>query len=306
MTVTIRESDLHLEPMEVEWGEAEKTKIETVADDSGDLGATYFLLNTPDVNYYVWFNTGSDSDPAVSDKTGIEVTISADDTAETVRDAIKTALDAVTYDSLPEFRASEGSESDTLIVENSRLGKVDATEDGTSGTSFTFTQQQASLGRVLGATSGGIEVTPEASMLDVNADQLGEQIIEQINTASNISLSMTVQEMSEDNWNLLLGEAVGATYTPDGGEQVVGFGESKRFSNMTTYSHPMRLRPINASDNTRNHTFWKVYPVLESVNFSGTELETMSVTFRAFRDTTKAKEINLWMFGDHLQDFSAS
>lgn len=308
MTVTVRESDFHLEPMEIEWGEAEKTKITTVADSSGDLGATYFLLNTPDVSYYVWINTGSDSDPAVSGKTGIEVTISTDDDAEAVRDAIKTALDSVTYDSLPEFLATNGDGTDELIVENSRLGKVDQTEDGAGGseTGFTFDQEQASLGRVLGATSGGIEVTPEAGMLDVTADQLGEQVIEQINTSSNISLSMTLQEMSAENWKLILGEAVGATYTPGTGTEVVGFGESKRFSNMTPYSHPMRLRPINAADNTRNHTFWKVYPVMDSINFSGTELETMSVTFRAFRDTTKAKEINLFVFGDHLQDFSAS
>ena len=41
------------------------------------LAGTYFLLDTPGTNYYVWFNSGSDTDPTIGGRTGIQVAYSA-------------------------------------------------------------------------------------------------------------------------------------------------------------------------------------------------------------------------------------
>jgi hypothetical protein len=81
---------------------AEVTDVTTVADVGGNLGGTYFNICAPgdvntstdgyDVLLYVWINTGGSTDPAPAGRTGIEVTIAPDDTANTVASAVQTAV----------------------------------------------------------------------------------------------------------------------------------------------------------------------------------------------------------------------
>lgn len=70
---------------------AEKSLVETIADDSGSLGGTYFLFSTVEEDYYVWYNTGASSNPSIPDRVGVEVAISIDDAAETI--ALKTRIE---------------------------------------------------------------------------------------------------------------------------------------------------------------------------------------------------------------------
>lgn len=76
---------------------AEITDVTTVADSAGSLGGTHFLITSPVRDYYVWFDVDNGSaDPAVANTTGIEVDISANDTANTVAAALQVAMDAQT------------------------------------------------------------------------------------------------------------------------------------------------------------------------------------------------------------------
>ena len=60
------------------------------------LNNKYFLLSSPTVNYYVWYNVDSTGvDPEVATRTGIEVGLDVSDTAVAVATKTKTALDAV-------------------------------------------------------------------------------------------------------------------------------------------------------------------------------------------------------------------
>lgn len=68
------------------------TDITTVADSSNSLSGKYFLISSDGVDYYVWYNTGASSDPAVGGRTGIEVEIDINDTAAVVAYKTATAL----------------------------------------------------------------------------------------------------------------------------------------------------------------------------------------------------------------------
>ncbi len=58
------------------------------------LNDNYFFLSSPTVNYYVWYNVaGGGTDPALAGKTGIQVAISAVDSANAVATATAAAID---------------------------------------------------------------------------------------------------------------------------------------------------------------------------------------------------------------------
>lgn len=292
--MAVREEKIILEPMNIIWGSREKTKITCVADVASSLGGKFFKLHTAldAVKYQVWFDVGNLSvAPALlAGYTLLEVDIAANDSAATVAAALKAKLDTLTY-----FNSSQSSAD--VIVENNSPGKATLTSDGTAPTAFTFLRQKVSKGRDLGGSQGGVEMAFEVNLVDVKADQTGEQILDQINNATNLSLSMTLTELTQENWELLLGEVIGEIIT-SGPDTFVGLGESKRFANMSKYAMELVLSPVNAPDKKRDHNFWKVYPQIESVNFSGSDLSNMSVTWRPIRDTKKDNKYNLFMFGD--------
>lgn len=111
-------------------GVAEVSEITTVADDSGNLGGKFFLVDTPNVNYFGWYNPGGGfSSPNVTGRTGVEISISVDDDADAVALATQLAFDA-----LGDFSASVAS--DVVTLTNAAVGAVDDLVDGASPTLF--------------------------------------------------------------------------------------------------------------------------------------------------------------------------
>ncbi len=106
---------------------AEVTSITCSADDTHSLNGKYFLLNSPTVEYYVWWEvTGAEEslDPELEDKTGIKVTIDTDSTAIEVAVATAAILNAHAAFAVPVPVIS------TLVVTNSVAGAtVDAIGD---------------------------------------------------------------------------------------------------------------------------------------------------------------------------------
>jgi hypothetical protein len=75
---------------------AEITKITCYGETTLD-GADYFYISSTATDWYVWFDVDNGSvDPAITGRTGVEVDISADDSATTVATALQTALDLLT------------------------------------------------------------------------------------------------------------------------------------------------------------------------------------------------------------------
>lgn len=65
-------------------GGSEVTDIVFPADISGSLGGKYWYVSSPSTQYYVWYNTGSSTDPSIAGKVGLEVTVIPNDTADLI------------------------------------------------------------------------------------------------------------------------------------------------------------------------------------------------------------------------------
>lgn len=114
-----------------------------VADSGGSLNNTYFLISSPTVNYYVWFNINSaGTDPALSGKTGIAVAGATGASAATLATAARTAIAAVGSSAV----FSTGGSSATVTITNLVGGKVTNIADGAAPTSFTFSTPTPGVG----------------------------------------------------------------------------------------------------------------------------------------------------------------
>lgn len=116
-------------------GVAEVTAI-TVPSAASLSSGTYFLLNTVDYDYYVWFNKDdAGSDPAPDDdKIGIEIDISTGDSADDIASTLADELDDYSV-----FDAS--ASSDTVTVTNATVGEVDDADAGTSAVTVSVDTQ---------------------------------------------------------------------------------------------------------------------------------------------------------------------
>lgn len=110
-------------------GETQVQDIDTIAGTT--LGGKYFLLNSArnEREYYVWYNTGSSTDPDISNRLGIEITIDSGDTDAQV--ATKTAN---ILNVLNDFNAT--ANTNTITITLARNGNTDNSTDGNTG--FTF------------------------------------------------------------------------------------------------------------------------------------------------------------------------
>lgn len=118
------------------------------------LGGNYFLISSPSTDYYVWFNTGSDADPTVSGRTGVQVDISAisDDSPTPYAQAASDAINALT-----DFTSSQSE--DVITITNVNNGVVTAPDNGTcpfGEVGFTQTlRRMADLGKKSGVLKNG-------------------------------------------------------------------------------------------------------------------------------------------------------
>lgn len=297
------EANMKLEPCDVFFGVRNVDKVTCVADVAASLQDTHFDFETVDLDgtvsqfrpYFDVDNAGTP--PAAGGRTLVEVDISSGDSASVVAAALEAALEAAV--SGAQFKA-DGAD---VYIYNNSIGAMTAAADVDTG--FTFANDSAGSKEDLGGTSGGVEVSPSVETVEVTADQFGSTILDEIMVAHNVEVTMSLLEMTASRWESIIGNIVGDKLTPAGGTQLVGYGETKRFQNMSSYARELVLKPVNQVDNSRNLNFWKSYPLPESINYSGDDLQVMSITFRAIRDTSKNTKINIFAFGDGSQDVVA-
>jgi len=162
-------------------------------------------------------------------------------------------------------------------------------------------------GADLGCCDGDISFAPTEESIDITCHQTGQQILDRLRTAVNYEVSVVLKEVSTTQLNALFSYA-GQTYTPSGGEAVIGVGTKKIGSSMIADAKKLVLTPVKAADpvNSRDHTWWKAYPVINSVTFSGENPVLVDVTFVVFRDEEKVAEADIYVYGDTTgvdQDF---
>lgn len=151
---------------------AENTKI-VFTDGTSLTGtgvASYFTLNSAkdETAYYVWYNKGSVTDPAVSGKTGIEVKLSGSEAASTVAQKTIDAVAAV-YDFQVDTTYADGA---TGYIECLNFG---AATDAASGNISTFSFQVVQQGNDENPSLGwvGLSSLPTpAQKIDATAKSL--------------------------------------------------------------------------------------------------------------------------------------
>lgn len=157
---------------------------------------------------------------------------------------------------------------------------------------------------LLGSTSGGIELSTEVQATDIITDQDGTAPVDAYQTGVTLSVAVTLLELNAANYNAMIGDATGANYTPSSGTEVSGYGSSRDFTSMLSRCQELKLKPVGASDDTTNWTFFKAIPVVDSLSFAPDAAKTMSMTFRIFKDTTKQAAISYGCYGDATQDLT--
>lgn len=121
----------------------EITVVTTVADAAGSLSGKYFLINSINYGYYVWFNMDNmstnpnalSSQLQNSGRIGIQVNYSANDLATTIAANLTTAINMVSS----QFTAvNTGGPSNIVTITNVAAGYVSAATDGLFPTGFGF------------------------------------------------------------------------------------------------------------------------------------------------------------------------
>lgn len=297
--MAVNASNIILEPCDVLIGRRERTAITFVADSSSSLNDTYFTFgsagSSSTATHYAWYSVAAaGSDPAIAGLTGIEIAIAEDAAASSVASATETEIEAIDG-------FNTVLKSGVLYVENKEIGTAFEADD-TGSTGFTFVQESVGFKEDLGGTSGGTTVSPDVTRVDVKADQLGDTLLDEILNGTNATVAMSLAEVTAANWSTIVGKVIGDEITPASGTKVIGYGESKRFVNLSNYSVELVLKPSNSSDDLRNITLFKTSCIPSSINFSGTDLQVMEVEFKAYRDVTKDPSVNLMAFGDTSQN----
>jgi hypothetical protein len=118
---------------------AEVSSVTAVADVAGSLNSKYFLINSPSVGYYVWYDINSSGvDPALPGKTGLVVAAATGATAAQIATATRAVLDAHAAFVCP---APVGA---VMTVTNAVAGAASDTAAGNSGFTVSTTTQGVS------------------------------------------------------------------------------------------------------------------------------------------------------------------
>lgn len=298
-------SSFLLSAANVSWGRRELSSVE-VTQTAVALDGLYFEIDAPASNfatstpYYVWFNLDAGgSDPLVAGRTAIPIAVVTGDTAVQVAVKLQTAMEAHAS-----FRAVICEDAPaTVQIESNFKGPV-TDEVGAGDTACVVSRLLEGLGGDLGKTSGGVEVTMEVSSVSILSDQSGAVPLDEVFTGSTVEVTVSLLEMTPARWETVVGSVVGDKFTPSGGTQLVGFGESRLYSSFFDLGGELVLHPTRyaASDRSRDITIWKSVPKPASINFSGEEPQLMEVTFTGLADRALETAINLMAFGDSEQD----
>tara|TARA_R110001632_G_scaffold52197_6_gene129729 strand:+ start:1300 stop:2199 length:900 start_codon:yes stop_codon:yes gene_type:complete len=288
-----------LEAARVYFGKEHLICIEPVLAVATD---TSFIVSNQDESFQVWFNVdGAGVAPVpAAGETLIEVAVVSGYTLSEMALALDAVLKEHFYVIIPK---EDGSE---VILETFTAGERLAAPVDVDST-FMIEEMQAGFNIDLGNTSSGIEVTLEGSNIEVTADQTGPLVLAELIQATVSSLTVDLQDLSEERLNLLIAEGFGDSHTPTTGTRLVGYGTSKIGTNSLEIAGRLTLHPIRLEDNDRSAdmNYWKTVPNVTSTNYSGTEKRVLNVEFKALVDEFKPEEISLMAFGDGTQNLLA-
>lgn len=230
-------------PIDSVVGAYEVTNVTCVADVSGSLAGKYFLLSAGDsgTDYYVWFKvSGSGTDPQVLDRTGIEVDISTNDSANAVASAVQAILNPMTDFNATVFLS-------VVTVTNTTAGFTQDAAVGTSGFSISVTTQGGYFVTYSVADSFSEALTPAALSVERASSVISVTDYWRFSDGQNIQLLV----FATDNFQLFKLDESGRRMQIHGQEQttqVVTAGAST----LTTGDYFF----LNGPNNETNYYVW--------------------------------------------------
>lgn len=287
MACEIKTSSSYFEAAYAEWGGEELTKVVPV---TGLVGGESFKISTPTVDYQVWFSVnavGTAPTPSAGE-TLVEVSLPS---AYTVAQAC--ALIKSTIEALKKQYVHISDNNDCVLFENLAVGQALTTASDID-TLFTITVLKAGFVVDLGKTADGIEMTTQANVKQIKANQTGDLTLDELVTGVSVSVSMNLIELGKAKLEKVIGNGFGATFTPVGGTSIVGFGTSKNFTSSFQYAGRLTLKPVRkGAVRDEDAVIWKCIPSTESVNYDGENIQTLAITFNALVDERKPAEISI-------------
>jgi hypothetical protein len=281
---------IRVEPMNLFFGKKNKSCISPIAVVPESAS---FKFSSKTTKYYAYYDNGAAVDPAFVGYTGILVDVSAATTIEEVVIASKDAIELVATD----CAVTISEDGLSLAIEVLALGPVlEATVD--VDTTFAIETDVVGFGGALGY-SEDIDVSFETSTFDVTSSQTGETKLTTFVTGVSCEVSTSLLGTSKEQWENLVGNGIGATYTPSMGDAVTGFGSDSIGKDFYTVAGTLVLHPVALADNdySRDVTIPKCAALPSSITYSGTDKSSFEVTFSALLDTTLNGKINLMHFG---------
>lgn len=300
--------NIKLEPVDVYMGE-DQVQIQDIVC-LGDTAAAplnekyFFFYDSAGAKHYAWFNVASGgTDPAISGYTAHAVAIAALANANTVATALAAILTAVTgFDA-----AATGYTVRLTATADGYATLAHDAQTVADRTGFAFNLiQVGDLYEKMGFIDGDVEVSNfGGAMVDVTTHQTGSDVLSQIRTGSgNPELSFALKEVTTAKYEKVLRYS-GGSYLPVGGaNKLIGGGTLGKFQapQLTkVVLHPVRL---DVADKTNDYAFWKCTVILDTIAFSGENVQTLPVIIKAFQDCDKPKAISTWAFGDWSQSLT--
>ena len=286
---------VQLEAAEITWGKSACRKIVTVADETDSLDGVFVTLKAfnpegEEVSYVI----GKGADAGEGE---INVEFLTGSSAEVVAQAFVDAINGI--EDRPFIAELEGS---TIHALNRFRGKVQNESMGDTG--FDYELEIEGVLIDMGSTEGAVELSLEVNLFDVTTNQTGELVIDQIYQGASASISADFLEVTRERFDTLIGEVTGDSVTPENGEKVSGFGQSRLFQTLRGLGGQLVLHPIRLpkSDRSRDVTFWNSAPIVNGLNFDGTAPQALQVEFNAYLESRKDERINLWAKGDWTQE----
>lgn len=292
--VTAQRTEQVLEAMNYYFGGKHCLKM-TVDGSAPD--SSYFLVNYIDENHeevegYIWLNEAG-SDPAPAGKTLLqEISVTDLTDASGTASEIAAGMSANVY-------VSASVSGVEVTLENKYLGEVTAWADFDTG--YTFEVLAEGFGGSLGSAAlGGSTLTTSEEVVDIQSDQTGAIILDQISRGVALSLEVTLLEMTQERWESLIGKVSGDIETI-GSDDLVGYGTSKLYRSKFDFAGMLVMHPIRLANTDRSAdvVIHKTAPQMNSINYSGQDVQGAEFTFSAYKDATKPDSVNLMSRGDY-------
>ena len=290
-------ANIRIEPVDVYWQIEEQECWDFTNATAAGIGGKYVTLtNAAGTAFYAWFDENdTDADPAPGG-TAIEVNYAAGATATAIATAFQAAVDAATG-----FDAT----IDGLVVTSVRtaIGSVTDSTVGDAGNFVALTKTQDGKDQYLGLLSGDVAVSTEESTLELTAHQSGTTVRADLRQGVNATVALTLQESDTALRKAMYTGSAGGAFTPGGGTEIFGWGNKKLGQSSVVDAARLILHPVAlaAGDKSRDMCFWKSYPLISTLTFSGENPETMEIEFKCYLDDSRPSGVNLFSFGDWSQ-----